>query len=292
MNTGTAIVIAGALIAGAIVVVNLRAPEQEPAAPAADVTQSDAPAPRPHGGGPDLASSGRDGQLERIEAELREARREIQRLTAEGGGDADEAPAAAMTPQEVAEKQERFFYLGKAYAAGKATKKEIAELLSMAQNRVLMERVVGSLEKQIAENPDDLVARMQLVEVQSARVHSAESITERSVLRDAVRDQLGQVLERDAENWDARYMQAVGISHSQRTPQGRAAAIREFESLITIQQDRPAEARYAKTYGQLAGVLLAEKDVAKAREVLQSGLRRHPDDKQLTEMLAKLPTGD
>lgn len=288
MNTGTAIVVAGALIAGAIVAVNWNTPD--PAAPGIDTTQPGPAATREPAREPDLRAAGSDGQLERIEAELLQARLEIQRLKAEDPDGGAQATPEPLTPQQVAQQQERFFYLGKAYAAGTATKKEVAELLGMAKNRYLMERVVGSLEKQIAENPDDLVARMQLVEVQSARVHSAESITERSVLRDSVRDQLGQVLERDAENWDARYMRAVGISHSQRTPQGRAAAIQEFESLIAIQRDRQAEPQYAKTYGQLAGVLLAEKSVAKAREVLQAGLSRHPDDKELTEMLAKLPS--
>ena len=131
---------------------------------------------------------------------------------------------------------------------------------------------------------------MQLAEVQSARVHNAESITERAQLREGVREQLAEVLKRDESNWDARYMRAVGISHSQRTPQGRASAIREFESLITLQQSQSARPRFADTYGQLAGVYLAERNTTKARETLESGLARYPDSEDLARMLASLPS--
>ena len=100
---------------------------------------------------------------------------------------------------------------------------------------------------------------------------------------------LAEVLERDPDNWDARYMRAVGISHSQRTPQGRANAISAFESLIAIQQGQTGQARFAKTYGQLAGVYLQEKDTAKARAAITAGLSRYPDSEELREMLESLP---
>ena len=103
-----------------------------------------------------------------------------------------------------------------------------------------------------------------------------------------VRTQIDAVLQRDPENWDARYMRAVGISHSQRSPQGRATAIREFEALIALQEGRPAEPRHARAYGELAQVLVSEKDVERARQTLQTGLARHPGDKELREQLDAL----
>ena len=292
MNTGTAIVIAGALIAGAIVVVNLTGqPTVE------DERISERPAPlaspgdTPRGSSEPSLRTAPDGQrLGRLEADLAAARREIEHLRTQRAEDAAGAGADPSDPAVVAKQQVRFYELGKKYADGSATKEEVTELLALTKNKALMARVVGALESKIAENPDDVEARMQLVEVQSARVHSAESITERAMLRTQVRDQLGQVLERDPENWDARYMRAVGISHSQRTPQGRAEAIKAFESLIAIQQSRPSEPRFAATYSQLAGVYLAQQDVTKARSALETGLSRYPQDKDLREMLGKLPT--
>lgn len=290
MNTGTAIVVAGALIAAAIVGVSLRGTEEAPPgtqdappAHAASGTQASAPG---------LTTAPADQQRARLDEDMREARRLLKELLAKASDDASEQAPGARPPALLAKQQERFFELGRRYADGTATEKEVTELLTLAKDKALMARVVGDLERKIAENPDDVAVRMQLVEVQSARVHSAESITERAMLRTQVRDQLGQVLERDAENWDARYMRAVGISHSQRTPQGRAAAIKEFESLIELQQARSAEPRFATTYGQLAGVYLAEKDVARARAALESGIARYPDDKELEALLAKLPTSD
>jgi len=151
-----------------------------------------------------------------------------------------------------------------------------------------MARVVGQLENHIAENPDDLDVRMQLVDVQSARLHSAGSITERTLLASGMRQQITTVLEKDPEHWRARYSRAVGISHSQRTPQGRATAAREFEALIEIQRGGTAEPRFADTYGQLAQVYMADRQVDKARAALQAGLERHPDDPSLRDQLVKL----
>jgi tetratricopeptide (TPR) repeat protein len=292
MNTGTGIVIAGALIAGAIVAVNLNGQSaQETTGDFRDTPSASADASR-GASQPTLETAPPGQQLAQTEADLAAARREIERLREQGSEEAPDATAAASAPALVAKQQQRFFELGKKYADGNATEKEVTELLALTKNKVLMARVVGALESKIAENPDDVEVRMQLVEVQSARVHSADSITERAMLRNQVRDQLEEVLTRDTENWDARYMRAVGISHSQRTPQGRAAAIKEFESLIAIQEGRSAEPRFASTYSQLAGVYLAEKDVAKARSALEAGLTRYPQNKELEGMLSGLPAKD
>ena len=83
-------------------------------------------------------------------------------------------------------------------------------------------------------------------------------------------------------------MRAVGISHSQRTPQGRALAVREFESLITLQQSLPPESRFASTYAQLAEVHIAERNTDEARATVEAGLARHPDSQELTDVLNSL----
>ncbi|MDJ0974527.1 MAG: hypothetical protein QNJ98_08725 [Planctomycetota bacterium] len=244
------------------------------------------------GATPSLEGESTDQRLARLQRELDTARDQIEKMKATGAPRDAATPAAgptSRTPEAHKAMAERFFELGKAYSAGEATKAEVGELLRLTGDKALMQGVVADLEARIAENPDDLDARLQLVDVQSARAHTAESIVERGMLGDSVRTQLGEVLKRDPENWEARYMQAVGISHSQRTPQGRARAIQAFESLIALQQQKAAEPRFAKTYGQLAGVLMAEKNAAKARETLTEGLRRFPDDEALKKMLDGLP---
>ena len=247
---------------------------------------------QPSAGGPaaapDLIGASVEDRLAKLERELREARAEIARRDALAQAAPETAPNEAGEQPGTEVAQARFFELGKAYANGTATKAEVTELLKMAKDKALMTQVVAALGARIATNPDDLEARMQLVEVQSARLHSAESITERSLLGGSVKEQLQAVLARDENNWDARYMQAVGISHSQRTPQGRANAIKAFESLIDIQDGQARQPRFAKTYVELAGVLLQEKNTAQARETVEAGLAQYPDDKDLRSLLEKL----
>lgn len=86
-------------------------------------------------------------------------------------------------------------------------------------------------------------------------------------------------------------MQAVGTSHSQRTPQGRANAIRQFESLLALQGSQSPEPRFAQTYGQLAIVYMAERNTDKARETLKEGLAAYPDAKDLQDLMGRL-SGD
>lgn len=292
MNTKAAALLAGAIVLAAIIV-SFSLGGGDPAPEAGHEGAGESSSAATAGGGaardPALQASNTEQQLAQLQRELAAARDEIKRMKDRSRGDAAPVGTAPRTPAQQKALAERFFKLGKAYSSGTATKEEAQELLRLSRDEGLMKLVVTDLEARIAENPDDLEARLQLVDVQSARVHSAESIVERAALRDGVRTQLGEVLKRDPDNWDARYISAVGISHSQRTPQGRAKAIGAFESLIKLQQGQPAEPRFAKTYGQLAGMHLQEKDVAKARAAVTAGLARYPDSEELRKMLEALP---
>ncbi|MCP5069266.1 MAG: hypothetical protein GY946_22100 [bacterium] len=289
MNTTAASILGGCIVLAAVIF----AVTQGDAPTATIVTTGDGteetqPSADGTSTAPDLMGASVEARLAKLERELREARAEIARRDAKGQATPGTVPdRSAELPAEQAE-QARFFALGKAYADGTASKEEVAELLKMAKDKTLMTRVVAALGARIATNPNDLEARMKLVEVQSARLHSAESITERALLGGSVKEQLEAVLARDETNWDARYTQAVGISHSQRTPQGRANAISAFESLIDIQNGQARQPRFAKTYVELAGVLLQERNGAKARETIQAGLTQYPDDQALRSLLEKL----
>ena len=291
MNT-TAASILGACILGAAAIVAVTF-GGSPSAPA-DSPPSDTPDARDVEAGPsaqpDLMGPSGEARVAKLERELREARAVIASRHAAAAPLEEPAPGAETPAGAQAAKaaQARFFALGRAYADGSASDEEVAELLKMAKDKDLMARVVAQLDARIASDPNDVAARMQLVEVQSARLHSADSITERSMIRGSVQEQLTEVLERDPENWDANYMRAVGISHSQRTPQGRTNAIKAFQSLIKIQDGQARQPRFAKTYGQLAGVLLQEKKRAEAIATVESGLRQYPDDEELRKLQEKL----
>ena len=287
MNNQIAILIAGAMVAGSILIATGGKSddrEQAPAGTSAPAEQGSGSAPAPA-----LVSAPEQHQATRNEKALEEALAEIGRLKEQVAALSAEKEAAPGSPAFVA-RQERFLELKAAYGDGTATKEQVAELLKLSKDKVLMDAVVEALTSRIEANPADVDVRMQLAEVQSARVHAAESITERAALGRSVGEQIRAILEQDPEHWDARYMRAVGISHSQRTPQGRAQAIREFESLIAVQQSRAPEARFARTYGQLALVHVANRDIDKARRALQQGLAQFPDATELRTQLSQLPT--
>jgi hypothetical protein len=289
MNTNTTVLLAAVILGGAIVAATLIASGNHEAGPS-DSTPAPTAGTSTEAGGtppPGLRAVGTDERVARLERELESARAQIARLSEASGA----SPAHGARPRsetEHASLRAQFFSLSQAYRDGSATKEQAAELIRLTKDDAFMARVVADLESHIADNPQDVDARMQLVDVQSARLHSAGSITERTLLAGGVRQQIDAVLKVDANNWRARYSRAVGISHSQRTPQGRANAAREFEALIELQQTQPGEARFADTYTQLAGVYMADQKKDEARRTLQGGLARHPDSQAIKDLLASL----
>lgn len=287
MSTQAAVILAAAILAAALIVVF--APGEEARAPGTPSSRSStAPEPGAATREPSLDVPSGNEDVGRLMRELADAKARIAELEKRGPGADGGGETSPDGPQIYAKKRADVMALVKAYATGTATREQVGALMRLAKDKALMGRIVASLQDTIAADPEDLAARLQLAEVESARVHGAESITERAQLAGNVREQLAEILKRDPENWDARYMRAVGISHSQRTPQGRATAIREFEALIAMQEARSAEPRFAETYGELAKVYVAEKDLASARAALENGLARFPDAKALREQLEAL----
>lgn len=290
MSTRAAAVLGGCLIAAAsIFVLGSHRPETSPViapGPAEPAPPADVRAKGDDGVALGTPSATRD--VARLEALLREAQADIHELRRQLNEKGTEGTTAGAEADRVAKSASRFLALQAKYAAGEASKEESAELMRLAKDSAVMSHVVGELQRRIAEDPNDIAARLELADVQSARVHMVESIRERSELGRAVGEQIGEVLKREPENWKARFMRAVGISHSQRTPKGRADAIKEFESLVALQQRLPSEPRFAQTYGQLAQVYLAERDTARATQTVREGLARHPADKALKDLLERL----
>jgi tetratricopeptide (TPR) repeat protein len=291
MDTKAAVVLAVAVVGAALIIANSKSAPEAPSEQGT-MLEGDARVAEGGAGQPSLERAAPEGQMARLEQQLREAREQIKALQDQMEGKSAVSEADLGDRAVLAKTQSRFFALKKAYLAGSASKEELSELVLLSKNKRLMGHIVSGLEQKIADNPDDLDARLQLADVESSRVHIAESITERAMFGKNVREQIKQVLERDPENWRGRFMRAVGISHSQRTPQGRANAIKEFETLLTLQQASTPEPRFAQTYEQLASVYLAEKDTTKARATVQAGLTAYPDAKDLKELLERLSKDD
>ena len=65
-------------------------------------------------------------------------------------------------------------------------------------------------------------------------------------------------------------------------------AIEHFEKLRQMQSGLTPEAKHTTTYLQLAELYRSKGSLDKAREVLQDGAERHPDDETIRNALGML----
>ena len=291
MNTTSIAMLSAAIVAGAIIIASSKYESTTPSE-----TTPGAHAPPVDGGGegntvlrapPEKSAS--KGDVAKLRADLADALEQIEILKRKAeSGNAAAGDDSGMKAESLEASSARFRELMLARTNGTMTKKDMAEWVMLSKNKSLMAHMVGELEQRVSDNPADVEARLRLAGIESARVHLAESITERAMLGKNVRTQIEEVLKLDPNNWKARYMRAVGISHSQRTPQGRANAISEFQSLIKLQDSLPTEPRFAQPYGQLARVYMAQRDTQNAEQAVRRGLEIDPASKDLQELLNQL----
>jgi|GEM_PF-5746697 len=291
MHAKTGALVAVAVVSGAVILWNSLGSLELGPEQSAVMAPSEPPRPveTPEAPGPLLVGNSPQRRMAQLELELRASRLRIEQL--EGLAAAGRVAPAGVEPAsstEVERVRALFGEITARYAAGTATDDDVAQLMKMAKDRAVFGRILEGLRHRIEENPDDIQARLQLVQAESAGIHVAESIADRAAIGQRVREQLAEVLRREPDNWEARYTRAVGISHSQKDPKGRADAIREFEAVRVLQEARAIEPRFAKTYAQLATVYLSERNTTQARETLERGLARHPDAEVLRRLLESL----
>ena len=89
----------------------------------------------------------------------------------------------------------------------------------------------------------------------------------------------------DADHWEARHSLAFSWSMWPEFLGKTDAAVREYETLVGVQERRVPEACHADVYVELARLHRRKGDDRKARDVLERGLRRHPDSATLRAAL-------
>ena len=101
----------------------------------------------------------------------------------------------------------------------------------------------------------------------------------------AASTQLDKAIELSPQHWNARYTKAFGTTFIPPQFGQRPAAIKQFEELITIQEQRAPESHYSGSYYQLGRLYAEAGNQEKAREVWSRGLKLFPDDEQLQASL-------
>jgi len=206
----------------------------------------------------------------------------------DGGNVARVSPVLADLKPAEREEVLLFSSLARKFFAGKATKEETAKFWKLARSGKNLEFAIASAKADVEANPQSVEARMQLAEVNLAKLYTLPRGAERRLWAEQASEQYRAILELDENNWEARNAIATGYFHTPANLNKTADAIREFEKLRQIQEAGAAETRQAPVYVNLSILYRRVGKEDKAREILEAGLRRHPQDAELLKTLAAL----
>lgn len=115
---------------------------------------------------------------------------------------------------------------------------------------------------------------------------ATEDFVERASLAQLADKAFDKTLALDPSHWEARYTKAVSYTFWPDFLGKKGAAIENFQILVDQQESMPVTDSQAQTYLYL-GNLLEAKDPAKAQEMWQRGLRRHPNSEELRKRLGQ-----
>jgi len=206
------------------------------------------------------------------------------------GGGSETSPAAmlaALKPEERERVEELRTLVGKFFGS-RASEAETKRFWKLAKSGRMLDMALAAAEADVEADPQSVEARMQLAEVNVAKLYTLPRGAERRLWADQAQNQYRAILELDENNWEARNGLATGFFHTPANMNKTADAIREFEKLRAVQEVRAAEDRYAGVYVNLAILYRRGGDDEKARQVLEAGLRRYPQDEEIGKTLGLL----
>jgi len=225
------------------------------------------------------------------------------RLDARGGGAPraapadEESPGTGTTPREVdpasapeertAAPSEPIDSWLPALLAGKFEGEAVGKLFTRLTRDP--KQIAGALERIQAAIADDPANAELRVALGTALVAKLQNDTPPGVQQGIVWGQAdaayAKAIELDPGHWTARYSRAFGTSFIPAQFGRRPDAIKQFEELISIQEQDAPKPEYAQSYFQLGRLYGESGNVEKAREIWRRGLALFPDDEQLKETL-------
>ncbi len=238
-------------------------------------------------------SSGRAAELEKALAAARKTLAEHAAAIAAVQSGAAAAPTrpettgdpAAEAARQAAAVKEEFDALRRKIYAGEGTAEDQARFWELARTTGLLAQVIDELMKKVESAPADSAARMQLAEAYIAKLLTVPEGPERGAWAMKAEEQWKKVLEQQPEHWDARYSLAFSWSQWPDFLNKTPDAIREFEILRAQQARSAPDPDRSGTYLQLAVLYRKVGNLEKAKEVLQEGLLRNPDNEGLKKAL-------
>lgn len=196
----------------------------------------------------------------------------------------DEDAAARKAEKQAAARQE-FEELRKKVFGGSATRDEQQRFWELARTTGALAELVQELSGKVEQAPADVNARLQLAQAYLAKLLSVPEGPERGVWAMKAEEQWQKVIEQDRENWEARFSLAVSWSYWPEQFNKTPDAIKQFEILREQQTRMQPESGQAQVYLQLSLLYRRMGNLDKAKQALEEGRARHPDDESIKKAL-------
>jgi tetratricopeptide (TPR) repeat protein len=136
-------------------------------------------------------------------------------------------------------------------------------------------------------NPDDATARMLLADHYVGKLMTVSG-PEQGLWGGRAEAQWQSVVDLDDGHWRAHASLGVNYSYYPEVMGKRSDALRHLERALEIQRTSAPEPGHVQTYVYLARLRAQAGEAARAREILNEGLARHPGDATLVSALAEL----
>ncbi len=172
--------------------------------------------------------------------------------------------------------------------SGQATPDEQLAFWEMVQNSDRINEIIKAAENSVANNPQDIDARMSLAELYQAKLLSVPGGPARGLWAMKAEEQFKGVLQINPNHWDAQSRLAFSYSMYPDFMNKTGAAIAEYEKLIAIQDAMEPDRKFIQSFRQLTNLYLKKGDPAGALRTVEKGLEQYPNNKQLQEELQSL----
>jgi len=191
------------------------------------------------------------------------------------------APAPEIeTPEQKAKhirKQLRRVFNGKA-----STEEQLAFWEQMRTSPEITD-IIREQEQQTPLDSDDIDAHMNIAQLYVAKLVSVAAGPEKGLWAGKAEERWRTVLENDPTHWEAQHSVAFSLSMYPDFLNKTGEAITEYEKLLTIQREQEPQPQHARSYLELHRLYQKRGDPVNALDVLEEGLERFPDNKQLIE---------
>ena len=201
----------------------------------------------------------------------------------------DPAPEMPADAEETGEESELQMLLAKVWS-GTASPDEQLEFWTQVRESDEINRYIKNLEQKTPLESDDILAQMNLADLYVAKIYSSSAGPEMGLWAMKAEQRWRAVLEVNPNHWQAQNNVAFSLSQYPDFLNMTGASIKEYEKLVSIQENMDPEPQHADTYLALYRLYEKRGDRGNAADALKQGLEQFPSNKDLVEQWNSIST--